>query len=315
MKDALAFAVAFGVATVALPQELTLEVVAPGVYAVLSPPGHLAAANAGIVVLEDAVLVIDTHMVPSAARELLTKLHSVTDSPVRYVVNTHWHPDHTRGNEAYRTAFSDDVIFVSHDTTRADIAALGGARLDRDRRDLDEGPLRAELRRLDLVLPNLTFSQSLRIAGGSRVVQILYFGRGHTRGDAVVYLPRERVAFVGDLVTGGPPFARDGFPIAWIETLRALRKLDIDILVTGHGGIWRGKQVLSDRIHFLEHVASVLRAGHSEGVSAERIIAAIDLEAFRDTFEPEPAHRPWKDWMRMLAERGLRELNARASPR
>ena len=62
-----------------MPQELTLEVVAPGVYAVLSPPGHLAAANAGIVVLEDAVLVIDTHMVPSAARELLTKLHSVTD--------------------------------------------------------------------------------------------------------------------------------------------------------------------------------------------------------------------------------------------
>lgn len=315
MKYVLALAVAFGVAAVAVPQELTLEEVAPGIYAVLSPPGHLAAANAGVVVLEDAVLVIDTHMVPSAARELLTKVHSVTDLPVRYVVNTHWHPDHTQGNEAYRAAFPSDVIFVSHDMTRADIAVLGVERLERDRRNLDEGPLRAELRRLELVLPNLTFSQSLQLTVGSRVVQILYFGRGHTRGDAVVYLPRERVAFVGDLVTGGPPFARDGFPIAWIETLRALRELDIDVLVAGHGGIWRGTQVLSDRIRFLEHVASVVRAGASESLSAEQIAAAINLEAFRETFEPEPAHRPWKDWMRMLAERGLRELNARASAR
>ena len=252
MKTVLAFAAAFGVATVAVSQELTLEVMAEGVYAVLSPPGHLAAANTGVVVLEDAVLVIDTRMVPSAALELLAKLHSVTDLPVRYVVNTHWHPDHIQGNEAYRKAFPGDVIFVSHDATRADIAALGGARLDRDRRDLDEGPLRAEIRRLELVLPNLTFSRSLRLAGGSRVVHILYFGRGHTRGDAVVYLPRERVAFVGDLVTGGPPFARDGFPIAWTETLRGLRELDIDVLVTGQGGVWRGKRVLADRIRFLD---------------------------------------------------------------
>ena len=132
-------------------------------------------------------------------------------------------------------------------------------------------------------------------------MHILYFGRGHTRGDAVVYLRRERVAFVGDLVTGGPPFARDGFPIAWTETLRGLRELDIDVLVTGHGGIWRGKRVLADRIRFLEHVASVLRAGRSEGSSVEQMADAIDLELFRDTFEREPAHRPWKDWMRMLA--------------
>jgi glyoxylase-like metal-dependent hydrolase (beta-lactamase superfamily II) len=315
MKDILTLVVALGMAPVAMSQELALEEVAPGTYAVLSPPGHLAAANAGVVLLEDAVLVVDTHMVPSAARELLTKLSSVTDLPVRYVVNAHWHPDHTHGNEAYRTAFPGDVIFLAHDTTRADIAIWGVERLARDRRDLEESPLRAELRGLNLVLPNLTFSQSLRIAGRSRVVQILYFGRGHTRGDAVVYLPRERVAFVGDLVPGGPPFARDGFPMDWIETLRGLHELDIDVLVTGHGRIWRGKRVLSDRVRFLEHVAAVVRKGASESLSAEQIAAAIDLEAFRDTFEPEPAHRPWKDWMFMLAERGLLELKVRASAR
>ncbi len=315
MKHVIALAVLLSDAAVAWPQELILEEIAAGAYGVLSPPGHRAAANAGVVMLEDSVLVIDTHMVPSAARELLTKLRSITDLPVRYVVNTHWHPDHTQGNEAYRSAFPDDAIFVSHDATRADIAVKGVERLERDRRDLERGALRTELRQIDLVLPNLTFSQSLRLAGGSRVVQILYFGRGHTRGDAVVYLPRERVAFVGDLVTGGPPFARDGFPFAWIETLRALRELDIDVLVTGHGGLWRGKQVLSDRIRFLEHVAHAVRAGASEGRSVEHIAASIDLEAFRDTFEPEPEHQPWKDWTLMLAERGLRELSEPASLR
>ena len=84
----LAFAAAFGVATVAVSQELTLEVMAEGVYAVLSPPGHLAAANTGVVVLEDAVLVIDTRMVPSAALELLAKLHSMTRSVMSRVSAT-----------------------------------------------------------------------------------------------------------------------------------------------------------------------------------------------------------------------------------
>lgn len=315
MKDAVALAIACCVATIASPQALVVEEVARGAYAVLSPPGHLAGANAGVVLFEDAVLVIDTHMVPSAARELLAKLPSLSKSPVRYVVNTHWHPDHTQGNATYRAAFPTGTIFVSHHATRADITVFGVERLARDRRDLEPGPLRDELRRLDLVLPNLTFSQSIRLAGGTRSVHILYFGRGHTRGDAVVYLPRERVAFVGDLVTGGPPFARDGFPITWIETLRALRELDIDVLVTGHGGIWHGEQVLSDRIRFLEHVATVLRDGAAAGRSAEQIAASIQLEAFRDTFEPEPAHRPWKDWMLMLARRGLSELSAKSSLR
>lgn len=278
-------------------QELTLQEVATGVHAVISPPGHDAGANAAFVVLEDAVLVIDTHMVPSAARATLVTIRSTTSLPVRYVVNTHWHPDHTQGDEAYAAAY-EDAIFISHHTTREDIATLGARRLARDQRE------RPELREVDLVLPNLTFSQSLRLNGGSREIQILYFGRGHTRGDAVVLLPREKIAFVGDLVTGGPPFARDGYPLSWIQTLRALRELDIEHIVTGHGRIWRGKQVLDDRIRFLEHAISVIRAGGT----AEEIASAIDLDAFRDTFEPEPAHRPWRDWMLMLAERGLAEL-------
>ena len=282
---------------------------APNVYVALAPPGHEGAANAGFVVLDDAVLVVDTHMVPAAARELLGAIRRVTTLPVRYVVNTHWHPDHTRGNEAY-AELSPRPLFLSHEMTRRDIATLGAARLKRDLEASTPGPKRAELRALDLVLPNLTFSRTLRLRPGGREIHLLYFGRGHTRGDTVVFLPSERIAFVGDLVTGGPPFARDGYPFAWRQTLRALLALDAEWVVSGHGQVRRGMEIVSDRIRFLDHALAVIEADARRGDSVEATAREIDLDRFRDTFEPEPANHPWGGWVRTLVERALLELSA-----
>jgi cyclase len=282
--------------------ELVLNEIANGVFAVLAPAGHPGEANAGFIVMNDAVLVIDTHMVPEAARELVAKIETITPLPVRYVINTHWHPDHTHGNASYVAAFGSDTIFISHTTTRADIATLGSEALARNRVKI------AALAKVELVLPNLTFSSALHLHMANRRIQLLFFGRGHTRGDIVVYLPDDELAFVGDLVTGGPPFARDGYPFAWISTLQALQQLDIQTVVAGHGNIWRGNQVLGDRIRFLQHATEVIRDGESSGQGPGEIGAAIDLDAYRDTFEPEPESAPWLSWMHMLVERGLLEL-------
>lgn len=282
--------------------ELVLNELANDVFAVLAPAGHPGEANAGFIVMDEAVLVIDTHMVPEAARELIAKIKKITPLPVRYVVNTHWHPDHTHGNASYKEAFGSETMFISHATTRADIATLGSELLARNRTK------NAALADVELVLPDLTFSHELKLHMANRRIQLLFFGRGHTRGDIVVYLPDDALAFVGDLVTGGPPFARDGYPFAWISTIQALQQLNIKTIVAGHGKNWQSKQVLADRLRFLQHAADVIRRGAAEGWDSDAIADAIELDDYRDTFEPEPESAPWNAWMYMLAERGLLEL-------
>lgn len=289
--------------------ELVVEELAKGVFAVLAPTGHPGEANAGFIVMDDAVLVIDTYMVPEAARELIAKIRTITPHPVRYVVNTHWHPDHTHGNASYVAAFGSQATFISHTTTRADIATLGSEALIRNRKKI------AALDEVQLVLPNLTFSRELSLHTANRRIQLLFFGRGHTRGDIVVHLPDDKLSFVGDLVTGGPPFARDGYPFAWISTLQSLQLLDIETIVAGHGKIWRSTQVLVDRIRFLQHATEVIRDGKLSGQMPDEIEAAIDLDAYRQTFEPEPVSAPWQSWMHMLVERGLLELEVMQAPK
>ena len=114
MKDLFALAVAFAVATVAMPQELALENVAPGTYAVLSPAGHLAAANAGLVLLEDAVLVIDTHRVPSAARESSSKPANFA----RLVYETSWSMSCVSASTCSETTRGDGQRFPALSGTR-----------------------------------------------------------------------------------------------------------------------------------------------------------------------------------------------------
>ncbi|HUU34776.1 MAG TPA: MBL fold metallo-hydrolase, partial [Vicinamibacterales bacterium] len=260
---------AVGAALAQVPEQtesFRIERLAEGVYAAVARPGAAAGANAAFIVNADDVVVVDTHMTPGAAAELYEAIGRITSRPVRFVVNTHWHPDHTQGNQAYAGAYPPGVTYLAHAATRADLATLGASRLAADleripreiasleaqlaglaageamrtRREIER--LRSflvQLQSVELVLPSVTFDRALTLYRGRREIQLLYFGRGHTRGDLVVYLPRERIALVGDLVTGGPPFARDGYPIAWAETLERLARLDIGTVVSGHGAVRR----------------------------------------------------------------------------
>lgn len=331
------------------PGDFDLEEVAPGVYAVSPRPGIPAGANAAVIVNADEVIVVDTHMRPSFARALRDQIRTLTALPIRYVINTHWHPDHTQGNQAYVGAFPKGVTLLSHAIARQEIATLGVRRLaqDRERLPREIAAWRSQLDRLEaeaatdagtrqeaarlqrriaeaaaflrelelveLVLPNLTFERSLTLHTSSRRIQLLYFGRGHTRGDAVVYLPTDKVLMIGDLVTGGPPFARDGYPGEWVRTLSRIQRLDVEVIVSGHGRVMRGKQVLADRIRFLEDALQVIRAGLDRGHGVDQIAAAIDLDSYRGTFDPEPPEQPWRGWMRMLVERAIAEREDQAA--
>jgi cyclase len=247
-----------------------LKKVREGVWAAIALSQPVINCNAAVIVLDDGVLVVDSHSKPSAARALIAQIRTITDKPVRFVVNTHFHWDHYQGNEAYPRAWPAGVEVIASGATREAIetrgiprvkkeivtvpreierlrASLAQAASEADRQRLD-GEVRAreaylaELRAMQVTLPSMTFDRSLVLHRASRTVQILWLGKGHTDGDVVVYLPQDKVIATGDLLHGWLPYMADSHPYDWIRTLEAAAALDFDDVIGGHGDVMHGKE-------------------------------------------------------------------------
>ena len=291
----------------------TVKQVVPGVWAFLAKPGKPAVSNAAVIELGDKVMVVDSHLSPSAARDAARLIASITgNKAVRYLVNTHWHPDHVQGNSTYSAAFPGVIDIVSHVNTRRDIIGLETPflkdqkiTLPRQIADLKkqlagglvEGkPMTAEQKRrleaqitqaeslareienLEVTLPNLTLDRSMSLHAGEREVRILYFGRGHTEGDVVVYLPREQVLVTGDLLTNSIPFMRDAYPLEWSATLAGVEALDYMHTVPGHGDVQQGKERVKMLRAFLDDVVAAVRRAVAEGKSLEEAKKSVKAE-------------------------------------
>jgi len=285
--------------------------VADGVYAAIGKNG--AFCNAAVLINKDDVLVVDTHLRPVWAHDLIQQIKRTTDKPVRYVVDTHWHPDHVQGSHAYIDVFGPNVEYLAQHNTRDDIIhkaipsiqdslhdVPGGiAKMEKelsDGKDSEGKPLtdetRAaltkqisdqkdyleELRHMQIALPTITFEKSLYLhKPGDRTIQVLYFGKGHTRGDVVVYLPKEKVVATGDLLTSGIPFMRDAYPIEWVATLEAVQKLDWDVAIPGHGDVQHGKQQIGRLVVFLSDLVAQVKSAAAQGMSLEETKKAVNL--------------------------------------
>jgi glyoxylase-like metal-dependent hydrolase (beta-lactamase superfamily II) len=314
-------------------QSFDIVKVTEGVWAAIPKAGVPVGSNGAFVVNDDDVLVVDTHYRPSYARELMGEIKKVTPLAVRYVVNTHWHNDHTQGNQAYINAWPKGVEFLSHVNAREDIvqkaipsikesldalpkqiadlekqaAAASGADADRLKATAaDRKAYLAELKQIEITLPTITFDRSAVLHKKGREIQLLYFGRGHTRGDTVVYLPREKVLIGGDLLTAGIPFARDAYPAEWADTLAQVAKLDIQKIVPGHGGVKDGRKLVEDRVGFLRDLVAQVKKGWSEGKDAKAIQAGLDVAKWEPTFDL-PAGPPLKERLALFVERALAE--------
>jgi glyoxylase-like metal-dependent hydrolase (beta-lactamase superfamily II) len=315
-------------------QSFDIVRVSEGVFAAIPKAGVPVGSNGAFLVNEDHVLVVDTHYRPSYARELLGEIKKVTPLPVRYVVNTHWHNDHTQGNQAYINAWPGGVEFLSHANAREDIlakaipsirndiealpkqiadleakaAAATGADADRLKATAaDRKAYLAELKQIEITLPTLTFDRSAVLHKKAREIQLLYFGRGHTRGDTFVYLPREKVVVGGDMLTAGVPFARDAYPAEWADTLAQVARLDIQKIIPGHGGVKDGKKLVEDRVGFLRDLVAQVKKGWSEGKDAKAIQAGLDVAKWEPTFDLPAGGAPLKERLTLFVERALAE--------
>ena len=269
-----------------------LKKVADGVYAAVAHPRTPINCNAAVVVYDEGVLVVDTHSRPSSARALIQQIKTVTDKPVRYAVNSHFHWDHAQGNHAYPVAFPKQVAIVASEATRESLRTLGMQRvkdqIDNAPRAIEDVKSRlasakdaaeqarlreelrqqeeylAEIRSLEITLPDLTFDKSLILHRPDRDVVLLFLGRGHTSGDVVAYLPKQRVVATGDLLHGWMPFMGDSYPPEWVATLDALDALDFDHIIGGHGDV-KPKSHLRFFRNYLADLIVEVRAARARG--------------------------------------------------
>ena len=292
-----------------------LKQLAPGVYAAVR---HVEAGtldgNTMFIINDADVVVVDAGVYPTSARQMIAEIRKLTSKPVRYVINTHWHGDHVMGNQAYREAFPG-VEIVSHPATRgqfilnlpleklvpayrAEIANIQ-KKLDSGK-DSDGKPLTAarrkhiELAKSDfefwikdanaIPLPTMTLADSLVLHRGDRTIEVKCLGKGHTDGDLVVYLPKERIVATGDLVVHPIPFGGSQYLREWPATLRALKRLNAATIVPGHGEIQSGWTYVDRQIALFESTWEQVKKAVDAGADLEATRKAVNGDALSKAF-------------------------------
>ena len=279
-----------------------LQKLADGVYAAIARPRTPINCNAAVIVYDEGVLVVDTHSRPSSAQALIQQIKGVTDKPVRYAVNTHFHWDHVQGNHAYPVAFPQQVAVVASEATRQNLIQMG---MQRVKDQIDAGPGQiadlerriavekdaaakarlqdelkqqqdylAEIRSLELKLPDITFDKTLILHRPDWDVRLLFLGRGHTSGDIVAYLPKQKVVATGDLLHGWMPFMGDSYPSEWVATLDALDKLDFDTIVGGHGSV-KPRSHLRFFRNYIADLIDAVKAARGRGEALEQAKTSV----------------------------------------
>lgn len=280
--------------------DFQLVKVAEGVYAAIAKPGGLASGNAGFVIGDDGVLVFDTFFTPAALEELIEEIQKLTKLPIKYAVNSHYHLDHTGGNQVLTAR---GVPIIAHDnvliwqTTKnkrflpaaADLekrkadATKQLADLPEDQKD-KRAPLERTLRRLDAMMaitltnPTKTFkSGTMELKLGKRKVVLATFP-GHTGGDVIAVVPDANVVFTGDLGWSKTlPNLVDATVNDWIPTLDAILKQNPNArYVPGHGGVAEGPDIKDFR-DYLDDLRSRVKQGITNGSTVDQAKQQLTL--------------------------------------
>src|SRR5215471_10063050 len=288
------------------------EKIADGVYYATSTGAMVTGSNNVLIVGDRDVLVVDTGTSPAAARAFIEDAKLITNKPIRYVVNTHFHYDHTDGNQVY--AGKADII--AHDYVKYAIEKLDvlhrepyqtsqltnvPARIDNLKKRIAEetnAQQKAalerqlavaqqgweELKEIKPTAPNVTYSKKKVMNLGGREVQMLFLGRGHTNGDTVVYLPKEKIVCTGDLMESQIAYMGDAQFDEWVTTLEALKKLDFETDLPGHGTPFKDKGLITAFQGYLRDLVKQGTELRKQGVTAEEAAQRVDLTAYKASF-------------------------------
>ncbi len=301
----------------------TVKQVTPTIYAYISAectPAGVVSGNVIAVIGDKSVLVVDSGSFPSATRKIIAHLKSVTDKPVQYIVNTHWHQDHIVGNAEFKDVWPGAVI-LAHRFTAEQLAIPGRGpgfpeaeyanlkkELDRlqpilaSGKNADGSALSAKDRAtfeerhyaysaeyndrplIRFVGPEMAVTGDMDIFLGKRLVQVKFLGTGNTPGDLVIYVPDEKVLMTGDMIVAPTPFALGVNLPAWIETLDKLDAIDAVKLVPGHGPVMDNKEYLHDIRQLFQTTLQQVKAAIAAGVPKEKALAELDTAFFKKKY-------------------------------
>jgi glyoxylase-like metal-dependent hydrolase (beta-lactamase superfamily II) len=232
--------------------------------------------NTGVVIGDSAVMVIDAQATPVMAQDVIRHIRQVTDKPIKYVVLSHYHAVRVLGASGYGA----DHIIASRDTY--DLIVERG-----------EADMKSEIERFPrlfqavesvpgLTWPTLVFDKRITFWMGKLQVEVLQLGRGHTKGDTVVWLPQERVMFSGDLVEfGATPYTGDAYLSEWPATLDALEALNPAKLVPGRGAALQTPEQVREALDGTREFVIEMFEAVKKGVIANQDLRSV----YRDTYE------------------------------
>jgi cyclase len=250
-----------------------VDPIAPGVYfhqGDIKGQGH---CNNGWIVFKDYVLVIDANF-PSGANNIIPKIRALTSKPVRFAFDTHHHGDHAYGNQVWVDAGAVPLAHtgVIEEMKRYETGYYGG----KPGRWEDTARQRPDVAASRLSPPTVLFPHELYFDDGEHRVELLHLGVAHTHGDAMAWLPKERILFSGDAcVNGAFNFVGDGDVEKWVATLDAAKKLGATVVCPGHGPRGTG-EVLGDQQLFFSELRGRVGAMLQTGKSAREIHSSVD---------------------------------------
>jgi cyclase len=262
--------------------------VSDGIFAWVQHDGTWWINNAGFLVADPGVIAVDACSTEARTRALLGGIRTVTAQPVRTLVNTHHHGDHTFGNYLFEPA-----TIVGHERVRDAIRAWGQPRSAPFWTDVDWGEIR-------LSPPMLTFTEGVDVWSGELRCEVRHLGhRAHTDNDSIVWIPERRVLFTGDLAfNGGTPFLLQGSVTGARRTLEQLRTFEPAVVVPGHGPVC-GAEVLVHCAAYLDFVIETARAARAAGLTPLDAARETDLGDFADLLDTERIvgnlHRAYAD--------------------
>ncbi|MBC7897137.1 MAG: MBL fold metallo-hydrolase [Cytophagaceae bacterium] len=312
----------------------TMQRLAEGVYVIVHEPAtnEWPHGNTGVIVGENGVLIIDSNYLPARAVDDIALIRQVTNKPVRYLVNTHWHGDHTHGNGVYRDSFPGLAIFGTRESapfielnlkklptgalaansySRTTLAALeaslargrdsaGRAWTAEERTEMavSIGQRKfelTELAKVKVAAPDQVFEGTFTLEmGGGRRVEFRNMGPANSVSDVIIYLPADRVLFAGDILVYPSPYTSGSFFMPWIGVLEALQRYSVAALVPGHGPVMANHDYTRNVHDAFASIRTQLDSMYRLGMVPPDAAKKVDLKALRNRFWV-PAGRPIRE--------------------
>ena len=227
--------------------------------------------NSGVVVGSDGVLVFDALDSEALARSERQAIAGLTTQPIRYLVSSPFHDPFSKGNIAYA-----DVFKIGHENYRAGL-------LDQ----MQRGNLPADEQRVRM--PNATFRDRMSFYLGGKEIQVLYFGAAHTKGDSILFVPQDRIVYMSEVFFNEEfPNMAGGYGVSWIRVLDAVRALDADIFIPGHGPIpddpKQTRAALDRARQILVEARDGIQNEIARGAPEDQAVAAVKLQQYEKLF-------------------------------